>query len=64
LIAEDAPIAIVEMVQLSYSINGKPFNNMRCWIVKFKNDVIVHVRAYLYSSLVQALVNENPVKAK
>ena len=64
LIAEDAPIAIVEMVQLSYSINGKPFNNTYCWLVKFENEVIVHVRAYLDSALVQALVSENPIKAK
>ncbi len=35
LIAEDAPIAIVEMVQLSYSINDKPFNNTYCWRAKF-----------------------------
>lgn len=63
LIAEDAP-AIVEMVQLSYSINDKPFNNTYCWLVKFENEVIVHVRAYLDSALVQALVSENPIKAK
>ena len=59
LIAEDTTIAIVEMIQLSYSINGKPFNNTYCWIVKFENEIIVHVRAYLDSALVQALVNEN-----
>ena len=64
LIAEDTPIVIVEMVQLSYSINGKPFNNTYCWLVKFENEVIVHVRAYLDSALVQALVNENPIEAK
>ena len=64
LIAEDTPIVIVEMVQLSYSINGRPFNNTYCWLVKFENEVIVHVRAYLDSALVQALVSENPIKAK
>jgi len=64
LIAEDTPIVIVEMVQLSYSINGRPFNNTYCWLVKFENEVIVHVRAYLDSALVQALVNENPIEAK
>ena len=64
LITEDAPIAIVEMVQLSYSINDKPFNNKYCWIVKFENEVIARVRAYLDSALVQALVNENSNKAK
>ena len=52
------------MVQLSYSINDKPFNNTYCWLVKFENEVIVHVRAYLDSALVQALVSENPIKAK
>jgi ketosteroid isomerase-like protein len=64
LIAEDTPIVIVKMVQLSYSINGRPFNNTYCWLVKFENEVIVHVRAYLDSALVQALVNENPIEAK
>ncbi len=64
LIAEDKTIAIVEMIQLSYSINDKPFNNTYCWIVKFENEIIVHVRAYLDSALVQELVNENPIKAK
>ena len=64
LIAEDTPIVIVEMVQLSYSINGRPFNNTYCWLVKFENEVIVHVRAYLDSALVQALVNEKSNKAK
>ena len=59
LITEDTTIAIVEMIQLSYSINDKPFNNTYCWIVKFENEIIVHVRAYLDSALVQALVNEN-----
>lgn len=64
LIAEDTPIVIVEMVHLSYSINGRPFNNTYCWLVKFENEVIVHVRAYLNSALVQALVNETPIEAK
>ena len=59
LITEDTTIAIVEMIHLSYSINDKPFNNTYCWIVKFENEIIVHVRAYLDSALVQALVNEN-----
>jgi len=63
LITEDTTIAIVEMIQLSYSINDKPFNNTYCWIVKFENEIIVHVRAYLDSALVQALVNENPIKS-
>ena len=63
LIAEDTTIAIVEMIQLSYSINDKPFNNTYCWIVKFENEIIVHVRAYLDSALVQELVNENPIKS-
>ena len=63
LITEDTTIAIVEMIQLSYSINDKPFNNTYCWIVKFENEIIVHVRAYLDSALVQELVNENPIKS-
>lgn len=36
-----------------------PFNNTYCWVVRFKNDVIVEVRAYLDSALVQNVIDEN-----
>ena len=55
-------IAVVEMSQLSQGINHKPFNNTYCWIVEFKGEIIVSVKAYLDSALVAQFVNENESK--
>ncbi len=52
-------MAAVEMVSTSIANNGMNFNNQYCWIVRFKNDKIVEVRAYLDSALVQKLIDEN-----
>ena len=52
-------IVIVEMSQISKGINGKPFNNTYCWIVKFEGEMIVEVKAYLDSALVQQFITEN-----
>ncbi|HXH55508.1 MAG TPA: ketosteroid isomerase [Gammaproteobacteria bacterium] len=57
-IVEEEPVAIVEMLQLSSSIYGNPFNNTYCWIVKFQDSMIIEVRAYLDSALVQQLISE------
>ncbi len=54
----DEPMAVIEMTQVSSSIKGTPFNNTYCWLVKFKDNVIVEVRAYLDSALVQHLAAE------
>lgn len=54
-----APIAVVEMSQLSKGINGKPFNNTYCWGVKFEEETIVKVSAYLDSALVAQFVYES-----
>lgn len=51
--------AVVEMENLSTALNGKPFNNTYAWIVKFENDIIVEVRAYVDSALVQRVLDEN-----
>ena len=51
--------AVVELQSLSTALNGKPFNNTYCWIVRFSNGTIVEVRAYLDSALVQQLIDEN-----
>jgi uncharacterized protein len=51
--------AVVEMKSISTALNGKPFNNTYCWVVYFKNDVIVEVRAYVDSALVQKVIDEN-----
>ncbi len=51
--------AVVEMISLATALNGMPFNNTYCWIVKFENEIIVEVRAYVDSALVQKVINEN-----
>lgn len=51
--------AVVEMESLSTAINDMPFNNTYCWICRFKNGIIVEVRAYVDSALVQKLIDEN-----
>ena len=47
------------MESLSTALNGKPFNNTYCWIVEFKEDQIVDVKAYVDSALVQKVIDEN-----
>ncbi len=51
--------AAVELESYSISLSGMPFNNTYCWVVKFKNEIIVEVRAYLDSALVQKVIDEN-----
>ena len=51
--------AVVEMESLSSALNGKPFNNTYCWIVEFENEIIIRVRAYVDSALVQKVIDEN-----
>ncbi|MCZ3364819.1 MULTISPECIES: hypothetical protein [Methanobacterium] len=41
------------------ALEGLPFNNTYCWIVQFKNNIIVEVRAYVDSALVQKVIEEN-----
>jgi ketosteroid isomerase-like protein len=52
-------IAAVEMESFSTAVNGLPFNNTYCWVVKFKNNIIIEVRAYVDSALVQKIIDEN-----
>lgn len=51
--------AVVEIESLSTDLNGIPFNNTYCWIVKFEKGTITEVRAYLDSALVQKVIDEN-----
>jgi uncharacterized protein len=55
----DKNYAIIEMKGISTALNGKPFDNSYCWIVKFENEIITEVTAYVDSALVQQLINEN-----
>ena len=51
--------AVVEMKSLSTTLKGKPFNNTYCWVCIFDNNIIVEVRAYVDSALVQKVIDEN-----
>jgi uncharacterized protein len=51
--------AVVEMESISTALNGKPFNNTYCWVLYFRDDVIIEVRAYVDSALVQKVIDEN-----
>ncbi|MEN6293690.1 MAG: hypothetical protein ABFD07_16945 [Methanobacterium sp.] len=49
----------MELESYFTSINGMPFNNTYCWIVKFENEIIIEVRVYVDSALVQKVIEEN-----
>lgn len=53
--------AIVELASLATAKNGLRFDNKYCWLCKFENKLIVLVRAYLDSAMVQRLFDENPI---
>jgi ketosteroid isomerase-like protein len=55
----DGDTAAVELESLSTALNGKPFDTRYCWVARFSNEIIVEVRAYLDSALVQRLIDEN-----
>lgn len=57
LVCDDT--AAVELEALSTALNGKPFHNRYCWICRFSENILVEVRAYLDSALVQQLIAEN-----
>ena len=53
--------AVVELHSLATAKNGMRFDNRYCWVVYFRDEVIVRVRAYLDSAMVARLFVENPV---
>jgi ketosteroid isomerase-like protein len=53
--------AVVELRSLATAKNGMRFDNRYCWIVTFKREIIVRVRAYLDSAMVTHLFEENPI---
>ena len=53
--------AVVELRSLATAKNGMRFDNRYCWVVSFRDAVIVRVRAYLDSALVARLFEENPI---
>ncbi len=54
--------AIVELHSLATAKNGMRFDNYYCWVVYFRGDTIVRVRAYLDSAMVARLFEENPLE--
>jgi ketosteroid isomerase-like protein len=55
--------AVVELRSLATAKNGLRFDNRYCWVVDFRDEVIVEVRAYLDSAMVSRLFEENPITA-
>jgi uncharacterized protein len=53
--------AAVELHSLATAKNGMRFDNRYCWVVYFRDAVIVRVRAYLDSAMVARLFEENPI---
>jgi uncharacterized protein len=53
--------AVVELHSLATAKNGMRFDNRYCWVVYFRDGVIVRVRAYLDSAMVAKLFEENPI---
>ena len=53
--------AVVELHSLATAKNGLRFDNRYCWVVYFRDEVIVRVRAYLDSAMVARLFEENPI---
>jgi hypothetical protein len=53
--------AVVELHSLATAKNGMRFDNRYCWVVYFRDGVIVRVRAYLDSAMVAQLFEENPI---
>ena len=60
----DGDWAIVELRSLATAKNGMRFDNHYCWVMRFKNEMIVEVRAYLDSALVQKLIDQNPAEER
>ena len=54
--------AIVELHSLATARNGMRFDNYYCWVVYFRGEMIVRVRAYLDSAMVARLFEENPLQ--
>jgi uncharacterized protein len=54
--------AVVELHSLATAKNGMRFDNRYCWVVDFRDGLIVRVRAYLDSAMVARLFQENPIQ--
>ena len=55
----DGKSASVELIADSRAKNGMAFNNRYCWVCEFNGEVIINVRAYLDSELVNTILKNN-----
>ena len=54
--------AVVELQQHATLLNGKPFNNTHCWVLRYNDAGLVDsVRLYMDGALINESVKENPV---
>jgi ketosteroid isomerase-like protein len=53
--------AVVELHSLATAKNGLRFDNRYCWVLHFDGNTIDRVRAYLDSTMVARLFEENPI---
>jgi uncharacterized protein len=53
--------AVIELHSLATARNGMRFDNRYCWVVYFQDGLIVRVRAYLDSTMVARLFEENSI---
>jgi ketosteroid isomerase-like protein len=53
--------AVVELHSLATAKNGLRFDNRYCWVLHFDGNTINRVRAYLDSTMVARLFEENPI---
>jgi hypothetical protein len=60
IVKDDA--AVVELHSLATAKNGMRFDNRYCWVVYFRDGIIVRVRAYLDSAMVARLFEENSMQ--
>ena len=60
IVADDE--AVVELRSQATARNGMRFDNRYCWVLSFRDALIVRVRAYLDSALVARLFEENPIE--
>ena len=54
--------ATVELHSMATARNGMRFDNYYCWVVCFRGETIVRVRAYLDSAMVARLFEENSLQ--
>jgi uncharacterized protein len=55
----DGDTTIAELLSTSVTNEGAPFANRYCWVCRFDGDMIVEVRAYLDSEMVDYTVHRN-----